>query len=337
MIHLWYGSEQRIGHLGDGQADFNLLGDVEDPSFLTSLTCSVNEHFPEWALQAGGRADGYGDGRRLARTGHFNADIPIASLKPGENTVTLTATYKEGDPFRLTAYITKESGEYALPALVDWSRVENVQDAGQCVDGHWGVRDDGLRTLHTGYDRLFLIGERLWQDYEVNVRVTIHRVDEETGPHSGWNGLGILHRFQGHVAGGPRNFPPGQPKWGYQPFGAITWLRWMNGSDQDPDIQFYRGDGDGMTGHGTFNPEIDTTYHLKGRCTTQPGTEDVGLTLYQFKIWEMDTAEPEDWAFEAVQESATALRYGGVALVAHHVDATFGNVVVYDHTEEIGE
>ena len=96
MIHLWYGTEQRVGHLGDGQADFNLLGDVEDPSYLTSLTCSVNGSWPEWSLQVGSRPDGYGDGRRLARTGHFNADIPIDMLRPGENVVTVTATYKEG-------------------------------------------------------------------------------------------------------------------------------------------------------------------------------------------------------------------------------------------------
>jgi hypothetical protein len=334
MINLWYGNEQRVGHLGEAQADFNLLGDVEDPSFLTSLTCSINGFFPEWHLQVGGKPDGFGDGRRLARTGHFNADIPLDVLRPGENVITLTATYNEGDPFILTAYVQRETGEYALPTVIDWSRTANVQDVGQCVDGNWGIQEYGLRTLHSGYDRVFLIGERTWRDYEVNVRVTVHRVDEETGPHSGGNGLGILNRFQGHVTGGPRHFPPGQPKWGYQPFGSITWLRWMNGSGQAPDVQFYRGEGDGMTGHGTFDAEINATYHLKVRSTTLPDTPTgEGATLYQFKIWEQDTDEPGSWHFEETQVSPTALREGGVVLLAHHVDATFGNVVVYDHTE----
>ena len=337
MIHLWYGNEQRVGHLGVAQDDFNLLGDVEDPSFLTSLTCSVNGHFPEWHLQVGSRPDGYGDGRRLARTGHFNADIPIDVLRPGENVITLTARFKENiDPVQLIAYVERERGSYSMPTIVDWERTDNAQDAGQCVDGNWGIQEGGLRTLHTGYDRVFLIGEKDWRDYEVNTRVTIHRVDDQTGLHSGGDGLGILHRFQGHVIGGPRNFPPNQPKWGYQPFGAITWLRWMNGHDQDPDIQFYRGDGDGMAKHGTFSPETETTYHLKARCTTLPeSSEEMGLSQYQFKIWEMDTDEPEDWAFEATQESATALQTGGCVLLAHHVDVTFGNVVVYDHTEDV--
>ena len=336
MIHLWYGTEQRIGHLGDGQPDFNLVGDVEDPSFLQSLTCSINGSFPEWELQVGRRPDGYGDGRRLARTGHFNADIPIEALRPGENVITLTANYRETDTVHLTAYVELEEGAYPMPALIDWSRVDNVQDVGQCVDGNWGIREAGLRTLHSGYDRVFLVGERSWQNYETNVRFTLHRVDEETGPRSGGNGIGILHRFQGHVAGGPRGFAPGQPKWGYQPFGSITWLRWMQGTNQAPDIQFYRGDGDGMVKHGTFEPELERTYHMKARCSTLPSAnEALDVTRYQFKIWEMDTEEPAGWAIDETQESATALRTGGVVLLAHHVDVTFGNVVVYDHTENV--
>lgn len=334
MINLWYGNEQRVGHLGVAQNDFNLLGDVEDPSFLSSLTCSINGSWPEWHLQVGGRPDGYGDGRRLARTGHFNADIPLDVLRPGENVITLTSNYQQGDPIRLTAYVELESGVYPLPALIVWSDVINVQDVGQCVDGDWGVQEAGLRTLHTGYDRVYLIGERTWRDYEVNVPVTVHRVDDDTGPQSGGNGVGILLRFQGHVVGGPRNFPPNQPKWGYQPFGSIAWLRWMNGNDQAPEKQFYRGDGDGILGHGTHDIELGTTYHLKARCTTQPDAPDgEGVTLYQFKMWEMNSEEPESWDFEETQMSATALREGGVVLLAHHVDATFGNVVVHDHTD----
>ena len=336
MINLWYGTEQRVGHLGVAQNDFNLLGDVEDPSYLKSLTCSINGSWPEWQLQVGGRPDGYGDGRRLARAGHFNADIPLDVLRPGENVITLTATYQEGDPFRLTAYVELESGVSPLPSLIVWSDVTNAQDVGQCVDGHWGIRDAALRTLHTGYDRLYLIGERTWRDYEVNVPVTIHRVDDDTGPQSGVNGLGVLLRFQGHVIGGPRNFPPNQPKWGYQPFGSIMWLRWMKGHEEAPERQFYRGDGDGMSDHGTFDVELETTFHLKTRCTTQSEPNIVeAVTLYQFKIWKMDTEEPENWDYEETQVSTTALREGGVALIAHHVDATFGNVVVYDHTDDV--
>ncbi len=322
------------GHLGEAQGDFNLLGDVENPSSLTSLACSINGFFPEWHLQVGGNPGSYGDGRRLARSGHFNADIPLEVLRPGENVITLTATYRDEAPFILTASVQLETGAYPLPALIDWSRVDRVQDAGQCVDGNWGIQDDGLRTLHSGYDRVFLIGERNWQDYEIDVGVTVHRVDDETGPYSGGNGLGILNRFQGHVVGGPRNFPPNQPKWGYQPFGSITWLRWMNGSAQAPDVQFYRGDGDGMLDHEPFDAVVNTTYHLKARSTTLPDTRSgEGCTLYQFKVWEQDGEEPDGWHFEETQVSTTALRKGGVVLLAHHVDATFGNVVIYDHTQ----
>ena len=80
--------------------------------------------------------------------------------------------------------------------------------------------------------------------------------------------------------------------------------------------------------------ELAKTYHLKSRSTTLEDTaEGLGVTRYQFKIWEMDTEEPVVWDFDETQESASALRSGGAALIAHHVDVTFGNVVIYDHTD----
>jgi hypothetical protein len=38
--------------------------------------------------------------------------------------------------------------------------------------------------------------------------------------------------------------------------------------------------------------------------------------------------EPPFWDWEHVQVSREALRRGGVALVAHHVDASFGDIAV---------
>lgn len=106
-----------------------------------------------------------------------------------------------------------------------------------------GNGEHGLRTAHMGYDRLFLIGDQSWQDYEVTAVVTIHEIAAETGPVSGGNGLGLILRFAGHVVGGPSRFPIAQPKWGYLPLGAIAWLRWRKGRPDDPALkQFFPGD-----------------------------------------------------------------------------------------------
>ena len=53
-----------------------------------------------------------------------------------------------------------------------------------------------------------------------------------------------------------------------------------------------------------------------------------GVTRYSFKIWAESEAEPASWDWEETQVSLDALRTGGAALLAHHVDATFGDLTV---------
>jgi len=329
QVRVWHGERQRVGHLGYAQDDFNLVGEVDAGGATVSLTCTVNGNPPR-SLTVGARKDGFGDGRRLARTGHFNADIPTAQLREGENIVVLEARVRRGEPATVTVIVERRSGSSALPLMLDWTSITSVQDAGQCVDGK-------LTPVHTGYDRTFLIGNRTWVDYEATVPVTVHRVDPKTGPNSGGNGLGLLFRFTGHVTGGPRNFPPGQPKWGYQPFGAIAWLRWADGADRPPAIQFYPGDRDGPTNHGTFAVREGATYLMRARCESLPDdASGAGATRYAFRIWEAGTTEPDDWAWQETQVSRTANRNGGLALLAHHVSVSFGTVDVRQLSPGLG-
>ena len=79
-----------------------------------------------------------------------------------------------------------------------------------------------MRAIRPGYDRIFLIGETDWLDYEIEVPITINEVVDAY-----WPGLGIILRFAGHVAGGISGADPAaQPKYGYLPFGGLGWLRW---------------------------------------------------------------------------------------------------------------
>ena len=203
-----------------------------------------------------------------------------------------------------------------------------MQDAGQVVDGKWGIENGRLRTLQTGYDRVFLIGERTWQDYEVRSSFVINSVSRETTPLSGGNGVGFIFRFCGHVVGGPRKFPAAQPKWGYQPFGAIGWLRWDEGKPSLPPMrQFYPGDNDLGLDLGRFPAKPGRVYSVLMACETQPDdAQGRGVTRYSFKIWDAERPEPTEWAWQQVQASETALRRGGLALVAHHADVSFGDL-----------
>ena len=102
------------------------------------------------------------------------------------------------------------------------------------MDGCWSVGSAGLRTQHTGYERLFPIGNDAWTNYQITVPITIHAVDPLLGPYSGDNGLGIHNAFAGHV----KDSATQQPSWAYRPFGAVAWLRWKDGPDMPPKNSF---------------------------------------------------------------------------------------------------
>src|SRR5690554_405663 len=201
LIKVWHGLDQKVGHLGHAQEDFNLMGHVVGYESIASLTYRLNDAAPvELNLGQGP----FGDERRLAAPGDFNADIPISLLKAGVNSIVLKAIDTLGQATSVTVHVEKLKGAYPLPVEIVWEKTDDPQDVGQYVDGKWGLEKGGLRTLRTGYDRIFLIGDTTWQDYEVTVAVTVHKVDPETGPVSGGNGVGILMRFTGHVIGGDR-------------------------------------------------------------------------------------------------------------------------------------
>jgi hypothetical protein len=253
----------------------------------------------------------------------------------GINTIRIRAQDKSGGVTEQVVTVEKVStGSYPLPVNINWSAVSNPANVGQYVDGQWGITEGGLQTLRTGYDRIFLIGQRTWKDFEVTVPVTILRVDPETSPISGPNGVGIILRFTGHIIGGHRDFPDEQPKWGYQPFGAIGWLRfhhWNNGSGSAPSMEFYNGENDAAEGFGNYSINVGSTYIMKMRCVTLPDAPDGrASTRYSYKIWRSGDAEPTAWSWEKVWTGSYALRYGGAALLSHHVNVRFGNVSIVD-------
>lgn len=323
-IDVWYGDRQRIGHLGTAQDDFNLLGHIESWRELDTLGWSLNE---QAEVPLSFRAY-----RRLAADGDFNADIPLGRLRMGENSVKLNARWRDGHTASRTITIVRESGRSTLPCTIRWSTVSNLQDVGQCVDGRWHLTPDGLRTTIIGYDRIFLIGETSWRDYDVRTSIRVHgSPDVSLSP-----GVGLIPRFTGHIVGGPRHFPSGQPKWGYLPFGAIGWLRWESRSSPlVPQAQFFPG-SEGRRidlGHVPFSP--GTLHAVRMTCQTLPDDANGrGVTRYRFKVWPAATPEPDAWTWEQIQTSATALRKGGVALLAHKLDVTFGDVTILPLSQE---
>lgn len=315
-IEIWHGQNQRVGHLGAPQPDFNVSGIAEGHELLGR----VNGGEPlELSI-----AEDPGGFRRLGAKGHFNFEVPVSQLVLGPNQITLTA---RGTKAAATANITVEysaGGATPSPFEVRWAGLDHPQDAGQIVDGKWEITGDGLRSRMPAYDRLFLLGDSTWRDYEVRTRVTVHSVADDTGSHSGPPGVGFIMRFAGHVVDPPR-FPEAQPKWGFQPFGAMLWLRFKDRAA--PVRQFYRGDRNESEDHGEVTGfESGKSYELKASCRTDPA--NASRTRYELTVWATGEDEPDGPDFSTVQDSAEARTSGALALVVHHADATFGDLTM---------
>jgi hypothetical protein len=152
------------------------------------------------------------------------------------------AKLRDGGSFTRTVSVEKQSAECVLPFTIRWSDVKDPQDAGQYVDGRWVLAPQGLRTGQVGYDRIFLVGNRTWRDYEVRTTVT---------------------------------------------------------------------------------------YAVRFACRTLPDdAAGHGVTEYSYKLWRAGTPEPSGWSWQQTQVSRDGLRTGGVALLPHFADVTFGDVRV---------
>lgn len=297
VIEIWYGLNQTFGELGEPQNWINILGEVEEPNSIASLTYSLNGG-PEMPLTID-------EGLRINEQGDFNADIAYSELdgSPADDFITFTATDTSGNVSTETVTIDYEGGNvWPQDYSIDWSSTSEISDVAQVVDGLWEIEGDTVRTVEPGYARLISIGDMSWEDYEVTVPITLN------GPINPEGGVGVLMRWQGHNE--DTSSDDNQPLTGIEPYGALGWALDGNLS---------------INGNGGFSEigetlEPDTTYNLKMRVETT----DIG-SLYRLKIWELGQSEPMAWDAQS-NEGSQDLDSGSMLLVAHRQDASFGDV-----------
>lgn len=304
IIDVWYGNSQDFGSPGNPQNWVNVLGNVMDASDITSLSFTLN----------GGSAQTLSigpDDRRLERMGDFNVEIDYQDLNPGANTVVITAVDSKGNTAQENVTVNwTPSTTWPIPYTVDWSTFSNPADAVQIVDGEWELDAGGLRISEFGYDRVFAIGDLNWDEYEVTVPITIDAIDPSGfQPPSTSPGFGLTARWTGHTDS-PVVCP--QPHCGWQPSGAGAWY----------DI----GQGGPLKLDGNSDPSVDIdvgdTYYWKFRVENIPGG-----TLYSLRVWESGQSEPGSWNITR-QRGPTDEQNGSMIFIAHHVDATFGDITV---------
>jgi hypothetical protein len=304
VIEVWYGSHQVFGHLGNPQEWVNILGNVSDPDGMASLTYSLNGG-PELPLSIGPGPS------RLVSDGDFNIEIAYTDLISGFNEVLITATDDLNNQTVETVTAEYIGGRiWPETFSIDWGSVTAITEVAQIVDGLWTVEGDSIRPVILGYDRLVAIGDvdASWDEYEVTVPITIN--EDPLDPNSG--GVGIVLRWQGHQG-------VTQPRTEWWHMGAYGYYRWRN---YGPHLAL-RLDRDDPIENGSVQLSIGTRYNFKMRVKTMP---DQG-GFYSLKVWEDGQPEPGGWPLVAQDGSADPSN-GSLLLVAHRVDASFGDVTV---------
>jgi hypothetical protein len=148
----------------------------------------------------------------------------------------------------------------------------------------------------------------------VTVPVTVDAIGPGAGgPNSGPALIGLSLHWQGHT-----RLNDEQPARHWYPAGALAWYRFYG---DDPRFELRGNDDQPIVKHNNLDIELGATYVFKARSETVDGG-----VRYSFKAWRQGDAEPSEWQLVIVEDAGPAS--GAIALIAHQVDASFGDVTV---------
>lgn len=315
-IDFWHGPVQRFGVPGRAQAWINVLGDVQPARQVAELSYAVDGGPPR-PLAVGS------DLHRLAQRGDFNIELGWDEMAEGVHTVAVTARFRNGIEVTRDATVQVAAPrDWPLPWTVDFARVANLQDVVQVVDGRWRLEADGVRIVEPYFDRLLVMGDTTWTDYDAAVRLTVHGFTppdpDYEAPTYGVTHIGVALRWRGHHDDGRH------PRLQWYPLGAQGEFlarvdpdsaRWRVLRDQRPDKpQLFQ------PGYGRL--EVGTPMWLRAQVRTLAD----GRSRYRFKQWADHDPEPEAWDVEVLEDDD--LPSGSLGIVPHHTDVTVHEVRV---------
>jgi regulation of enolase protein 1 (concanavalin A-like superfamily) len=309
-VDVWYGDVQSVGAQGRSQQWANVLGRVTDPDgAVVSLEYTLNGGAPRPLTI------GTGGNPRLARQGDFNAEIDRDELVAGDNAVAITATDDSGSSTTRTVTLQNTPGQsWPLPTTASWSGASLPTDVADVVDGRWTVGPSGVTPLDRTYDRLFAIGDETWTDYEVEVPVTIHEMDGNTG------GVGVFLRWTGHTEA-PPHVPGMQPRVGWRPSGALAWYR--SGFSHPTRLQLANDDESLLAADTSgFTLTSGVTYTFRASVVrTSEGD------LYRLTAFPQGQPESSGVTISAV-DTQFRKAAGSVLFIANRAIVTYGDITV---------
>lgn len=314
MIDVWYGEEQFFGSPARAQNWINVLGNASPAEDIAKLSYQLNGG-SEKLLTPGS------DLHRLARAGDFNIELGWDEVREGENTLLITAEDKRGRVSERTLTLQVEKGNaWPLPYAVDFSRVAQLQRVAQVVDGKWVLTEDGVRTAEPYYDRVLTIGDSSWENYEVNLSLTVHDfTPPEPGPPTyDVSHFGVALRWRGHVPDGR------QPNRQWYPLGSQGELL-LRAEGDSCRWRVLRGGGEQWM-PTPFSGYRSIALGRKLQIRAQVETLSDGQHVYRFKQWNAGAREPATWDVEAYEDRERDFASGAFCIVPHNSDVTIHRV-----------
>jgi len=313
-IHIWYGPVQEFGHLGEPQPWINVLGSVENADQMKTVGYVLNGGSMK-ALTLGS------DLHRLAKSGDFNVELKWDELQQGENQLVIQALSMDGSAYtRKVKLQIKRGNQWPIPYEINFSKVNNLQEAVQVVDGRWQLQPIGVRILEPYYDRVLCVGDTSWKNFEATVSLTIHGfTPSEPGPPTyNVSHFGIAMRWRGHHTDGR------QPRRKWFPLGAqgefllkeqadsCRWRILFDGIKSKPPVYASKRN----------SIQLGKRMIIKTQVNSLPG----GQTRYRFKQWMNGEVEPKVWDVEGLEFDDYPS--GALCLVPHNSDVTIYKIKV---------
>lgn len=320
-IEFWYGDVQRFGNQGNPQPAIHILGNIDNSEQVAEAYFQLNSgKRRQFSLGP--------DLHRLARRGDFNLEIERSSLKMGNNTLRVALRTPLGRDVKKDITIQYDgSTECRLPIEIDFSKVDNLQDVTEVVDGKWTLTDDGVRTAEPYYDRTLVFGDAELTDFEVTASIIFHRHLPKL---NGRNPQGSPYLSHAHTSFNMRwtGFPDDghQPRRDWQNLGALVALR-SDLAMPNKGCYWWMHFGRGIRGVPARRSVMskDQRYQIaEGELSNyrmRVVTESKNASKYSAKVWKVGQPEPDQWQMEAV-DTSEAFPSGCVMFVVHHSDVT---------------
>ncbi len=310
VIDVWYGDRQVFGRAGVPQQWVNIVGRVSDDDEVVQVTYTIDGSEPI-RLRRGPTE------QRLSASGDFNVELGFAQLAAGEHEVELKAIDSDGNFSTRTVTLVIERGEgLLLPHSITWSDAPaSLNDVAQVVDGNWTVEADGTaRLLETGYDRMIAVGDRRWTEYEVVFPVVVHDVDPAGFDPAGKPNLGVVVGWEGHHAEDDK-----KPAVGLWPSTGAAGISWESLERSRLTVRANGGSPSDSAAPAEF--PLGTEVWMRVRVERVGDTSSISA-----KTWLDGDEEPAGWDAEVTGADDTVS--GSIAILAHHVDASIGDILV---------